>query len=100
MYWQNAENCSVPPTYIVFALPGVPKYPPVKVGGAAVTLSVTAGLDVIPATTAVKFVDPAATPVTRPPVLTVAIVGAVLAQLEGELPCTSAVVQVVVELSE
>jgi hypothetical protein len=46
------------------------------------------------------FVDPAATPVARPLLFTVAIVGAVLAQLEGELPCTSVVVHVVVDPSE
>ena len=85
---------------MVLTLPGVPRYPPVSVGGAAVTLSVSAGLEVIPATTAVRFVEPAATPVTSPPVLTVAIVDAVLDQLEGEFPCESVVVHVVVDPSE
>jgi hypothetical protein len=85
---------------MVLALPGVPRYPPVSVGGAAVTLSVSSGLDVIPATTALRLVDPAATPVTRPAVLTVAMVVAELLQVETALPWESAVVQVVDEPSE
>jgi hypothetical protein len=78
----------------------VPRYPPFSVGGAAVTVSDSRGLDVIPDTTALRLVDPAATPVTRPPELTVAMVVAELVQVDTALPWESVVVQVVADPSE
>jgi hypothetical protein len=54
----------------------------------------------IPATVAERLVVPTATPLTRPPPLTVATEGAELVHVETELPWASIVLQLVVDPSE